>query len=259
MIATDVVCFSDRELSSASAPMETNPNPGPLDTTTVIELLLKDQRSLDRLLRDETAQRALIPRLLAIALGGFAIYGVTLTAILNLSHSTSGFWFAIAPPAFWNHASVGNLTVAYCLGLIAANGICLPSFYFYTLLAGVRVTMVGIVVQALRGMAAGAVALVGILPIFVAMALNVVIYGRYLPLLNLYAILGLALPFIAGTWGAFCQYRGFMEMCDTIPERRRTRRTCMLRRLIIAWSGCYTFVTPLVIYSLWEHLARMLH
>ncbi len=265
MNATDTMCLNDLNLSGApkavddfeTADLELSANE--LDATTVIELLLKNQRSLDRLLRDNAAQRLLIPRLLVIALSGFAIYGVVITTMLNLARSASGFWFKFAPAAFWDDASVANLTVAYCLGLIAANGICLPSFYFYGLLAGVRVTMVGIVAQALRGMAAGAVALVGVLPIFVALALNVVIYGNNVFLLNLYALLGLSLPFLAGTWGAVSLYRSFTGMAETIPLCGRTRRACMLRRLIVAWSGCYTFVTPLVIYSLWDHIARVLH
>jgi hypothetical protein len=48
-------------------------------------------------------------------------------------------------------------------------------------------------------------------------------------------------------------------LARTIPGPDRAERACLLRRLILAWSGCYTFVTPLVIYSLWEHLARVLH
>lgn len=230
--------------------------PSSLETSDVIDLLLKDQCRLDEALRDETNQRVLIPKLLGIAMAGFAIYGVVATVILNLAHR-SGFWLPHVPTAFWNDASAANLTLAYCLGLIAANGICLPSFYFYSLLAGVRISMVGIVAHLSKGMAIGAIVLVGVLPVYVALTLCAVTYVSDPNFLALVMLVALALPFLAGTWGAVCLHRGFMGLCDTMRDVDRADRLCMLRRLIFAWCGCYTFVTPLVIYSLWMNLEKV--
>jgi hypothetical protein len=224
----------------------------------VVELLLKDQAALDRQLRDEAGQRAAIPQLLTVAMTGFALYGVVATAMLNGLRAGTGFWLPGVPASFADGASCGNLTVAYCVGLIAANGICLPSFYFYVLLAGVRTSMIGVVAHALKGMAAGAVALVGILPIYVAGGLSAIVFEASPWLLAWWFAAALLLPFFAGIWGAVCLYRGFVELSDTIAPGCRQRRRCFLRRLILAWSGCYTFVTPLVIYTLWHHLARVL-
>lgn len=232
---------------------------GPVATASVVELLLKDRQQLDLLLRDEMGQRELIPKLLAVAMCGFALYGAVATWMLNLARSSSGFWLPGMPSAYWNEPSAANLTLAYCLGLIAANGICLPSFYFYGLLAGVRISLLGVAAHALKGMAAGAVALVGILPVYVAIALSVVIYSSDTVMLSEFALLALALPFLAGCWGAACLYHGFAALADTMPAHDRCRRGCLLRRLVLAWSGCYTFVTPLVVYSLWQHLASVLH
>ena len=67
--------------------------------------------------------------------------------------------------------------------------------------------------------------------------------------------LGLALPFLAGLWGVRSIYRGFMRLADTLPVRCREQRACFLRRLTLSWAACYTVVTPLMIYSLWNHLA----
>lgn len=243
----------DEERSAATAP----PEHAPLSTTGVVELLLKDREQLDRLLRDEAGQRDLLPKLLAIAMCGFVLYGLVATLMLNLARSSSGFWLPGMPAAYWDGPSAANLTLAYALGLIAANGLCLPSFYFYGLLAGVRVSLPAVAAHALKGMASGAVALVGVLPVYVAVALNVVIYADNPVLLGEYALLILTLPFLAGLWGAACLYQGFVGLADTMHERDRSRRGCLLRRLVLAWSGCYTFVTPLVIYSLWQHLARV--
>ncbi len=73
-----------------------------------------------------------------------------------------GWSFAVRP-------SVG-LWLAYSLGLVAATGICLPSFYFYGLLAGVKMTFLQVVTHCLKGQAATAIMLIGILPIYVAVA-----------------------------------------------------------------------------------------
>ena len=223
----------------------------------VVELLLKDRARLDELLRDHDQQRLLIPRMLAVALAGFAIYGVVATLVLNALGSTYHLWWSWVPAARWRDPSVGNLVLAYTIGLIAANGVCLPSFYFYGLLAGVRTTMLSVTAHALKGMAAGAIALVGILPIYVALALSAIVFPSPEELIQSWVILGLTLPFLAGLWGAVCLYQGFVCLADTIPAQHRSRRECFLRRLILAWCGCYTFVTPLMIYTLWNHLGGL--
>ena len=236
-------------------PADVSP-PGSISLRDTVEMLLKDRRKLDLFLRHDTAQRRIVPHLLTIAVCGFALYGVTATVLLNLLHRVGDFWLPLVPPSFWNDAGIGNLTAAYVVGLIVANGICLPSFYFYGLLAGVRITMLGATAHALKGMAAGAIALVGILPVYVPFALAAVIWSDDVPLLAVCATIGLLLPFIAGLWGVVSLYEGFVALADTIPCERRESRRCLLRRLVFAWSGCYTFVTPWVIYALWHHLAR---
>jgi hypothetical protein len=223
----------------------------------VVEMMLKDRRRLDQYLRYEAGQRRLMPYLLAISVAGFTLFGLTATVLLNLIRQASGFWLPAAPPSYWTNAGAANLTLAYVLGLIAANGICLPSFYFYGLLSGVRISMLGAAAHALKGMAAGAVALVGILPAYVPVALSAVIWSADLRMLTLCALFALALPFIAGLWGVVSLYDGFVGLADTIPCDRREGRRCLLRRLVLAWSGCYTFVTPLVIYTLWYRLAQI--
>lgn len=244
----------DQDLQDLQAPEQL------ADKTTlgnVVDLLLKDHGKLDMLLRSEAGQRLLIPKFLVVALGGFALYGVVATLMFNLARTHAGFWLPWLPAASHDDATVGNLTLSYAIGLIAANGICLPSFYFYGLLAGIRISMIGTVAHALKGMAAGAVALVGILPIYVAATLNALTYSDNRGWLTLLVVVGLALPFIAGLWGARSLYRGFTSLADTIPQPCRYDRTCLLRRLILAGSGCYTFVTPLVIYTLWQHLSQL--
>ena len=68
------------------------------------------------------------------------------------------------------------LTGAYAFGLVAASGVALPSLYFYCLLSGLRMSMLEVVTHAVKAKAIAAVALVGILPIYVAVAMGVVIF-----------------------------------------------------------------------------------
>lgn len=217
------------------------------------ELLLKDRRSADDLLRDENQQVDLIPRFLMIALASFTVYAWAMILLLDIAPHAAlptvladGWRLAFRPAlALW---------LAYALGLVAATGICLPSFYFYGLLAGVKISFVGIVGHSMKGMASTAIMLMGILPIYVAVALGMIVFGA--PVFEQQAIftLGLALPFIAGLWGVFSLFQGFMRLADTLPGGCDGKRTCFLRRMTLAWSACYTAVTPLMIYSLWIHL-----
>ena len=67
--------------------------------------------------------------------------------------------------AGWADGSALGLVAGYNLGLVAATCICLPSFYFFALLAGVRMTMLQVVGQVLRCKASSAIVLVGVLPV----------------------------------------------------------------------------------------------
>lgn len=222
-------------------------------TLGLVEMVLKDPRQLDLLLRDEVRLPELIPRMLAIAMAGFTVYGLVLTLVLNLA----AIWPAWVPLARWDDASVFNLALAYNLGLIAANGICLPSFYFYGLLAGVRISMLSVTAHAMKGMAVGAVALVGILPIYLALVLGAFIFELPPSVVEASVSIGLALPFIAGLWAARSLFVGFVSLAETMPREQRCRRECFLRRLTFSWTACYTAVTPLAIYTIWHELSGL--
>jgi hypothetical protein len=220
-------------------------------TTELVELMLKDRRRLDARIRDETLAADLIPRLLAVALVGFTIFGIATTLLLNFG-SVQPSWM---PSARWSDGTWASLTVAYVLGLVAATGVCLPSFYFYGLLAGVKLSMLQAAAHAVKCLAVTAVILVGGLPIYVAVALGMIVFAAPVLWMQWTIALGLVLPFVAGLWGVRSLFVGFTNLADTLPACRRDRRTCFLRRLTFAWAVCYTTVTPVMIYWLWTRLA----
>ncbi len=217
----------------------------------LVELMLKDRRRLDALVRDEDHAPDLIPRLLAVALVGFTIFGIAATLIVNLGGEAPS-WM---PRSRWSDGTWASLTLAYVIGLVAATGVCLPSFYFYGLLAGVKLTMLQATAHAVKCLAVTAVVLVGALPIYVAVSLGMIVFSAPADWMRWTIGLGLALPFVAGLWGVRTLFVGFTDLADTLPARRKAHRAVFLRRLTLAWSVCYTTVTPVMIYWLWTRLA----
>jgi hypothetical protein len=248
---------------------------GRLTLIALVEMMLKNERLLDRLSRSPSLQRELIPRFLAIGLAAYCVFGVTLAMFF----AAAGVWpkltaiatwlatpgeqliyFAHAPGEtlfdHWLDGSAPALAAAFAFGLIGAIGVCLPSFYFYGLLAGVRTTMLQVTMLAVKGMAASAIALLGALPIYFAFVLALVVFKAPHALVAAVCYLGLALPFIAGLWGTRSLYQGFLSLVDTMKPERQAARACFLRRLLLSWSGCFTAVTPVMIFSLWEYMSR---
>ena len=224
----------------------------------LVEVLLKDPQRADKLNRDETLQAHLIPRFLAIALCSYGLFAVAMLIILNAAPAAAyPRRFLPIPPASLHNGSGLGLLAGYLVGMVAASCICLPSFYFFALLAGVRMTMLQIVGQVVRSTATSALVLVGILPIYVAVILGLVIFHGPIDTLEYGLYLGLILPFLAGLEGVRAIYRGVRVMAETLPDACRIDRTCFLRRLTVSWSLCYTAVSPVMIYRLWEGFAGL--
>ncbi len=221
-------------------------------TLGLAELLLKNNRQVDSMVREEDRQASLIPRFLGIAVSSFSVFSLALTMLLSL-----------VPveylPEFLKEAWIRSpgragvsLWLAFTFGLVAATGVCLPSFYFYGLLSGVRITVLQVTAHIMEGMAATSLMLMGLLPIYVAYVLGMIVFDAPPASIRPMIYVGLALPFIAGLYGVRTVFRGFMQLADTLPPERRCRRGCFLRRLTLACSACYTAVTPVMIYKLWD-------
>lgn len=251
--------------------LESVGNFGMLD---LVEMILKQPVRLERVIRDPYLQSTLIPKFLAISIVGFTFFGVAMSLLLSCAvvwpelspigdyltgESRELVAFGDATSTYgilgsWLNGDAFKLVLAYAIGLIAATGICLPSLYFYGLLSGIRMTMLDVVVHALKSKATAAIALIGILPIYISLAMGMVIFGLPTELVNATWMLGLVLPFIAGLWGTCSLYRGFCGLTDTMADESRCRRECFLRRLVASWSVCYTAVSPVMIFTLWQRL-----
>jgi hypothetical protein len=225
----------------------------------LVELLLKDPGRVDALNREGPRQGELLPRFLAIALASYALYGLAMTLILSAAPAAALPRHLLpVPPARWADGSALGLLLGYTLGLVAANCVCLPSFYFFGLLAGVRMSMLQVGAQILRCQASSAIVLVGLVPIYVAVVLGLVVFKAPPEQLEWCLYLGLALPFVAGLEGVRSIYRAVLGMAETLPPERRARRCTFLRRLTLSWAAVYTAVSPVMIYRLWEFFAGRL-
>src|SRR5262245_7482275 len=198
------------------------------------ELLLKDPVHVETLARDEARQPDLVPRFLAIALGSFSLFAFALALLLYTAPNAALPTFLASRWAEQPLGSAVGVWLAYTVGFTVATGICLPSFYFYALLAGVKVSWLQVTVLIMKGKASTSILLMGVLPIYVAVVLGLSVFRAPDESLQLALYLGLGLPFLAGLWGVRAIYRGFLGLADTLPPAWRCRRECFLRRLTMA-------------------------
>jgi hypothetical protein len=221
------------------------------------ELLLKDPAAVDRLNRRATNQRDLFPRFLALALASYLVFSLVMVLLLNLSPADPVLFDLALPPARWHDATAWSLPAAYTVSVVLAACVCLPSFYFYSLLAGLRMTWLQIVSVVAKGMAANSLMLLGVLPIYVAVMMGLVVFKAPPPVLQPALAAGLLLPFAAGLWGLRAIYLGTMDLFDHQTVAERCQRRCFLRRLTLSWAAVYTAVLPVMIFRLWELFAAM--
>ena len=134
--------------------------------------------------------------------------------------------------AQWSDGTWPSLTLAYVFGLVAATGVCLPSFYFYGLLAGVKLIdasvrcACGQVPCSHCGRAGGRLAnLRG------SVSLGMIVFSAPSEWTQSTIALGLALPFVAGLAGVRSLFIGFADLTFSLPSCQKVDRACFLRRL----------------------------
>jgi hypothetical protein len=220
----------------------------------LIELLLKAPGRVNDLVRLPDRQPEFIQRFMAIALVSFGLFGLGIAILVANAPPSALPGFMAEHQRVHPRASAIALCVAYTIGLTLATGVCLPSFYFYTLLAGIRVSVLQVTAQIMKGKSATCLMLMGILPIYIAIVLGALVFKVDVETLRWAIWLGLVLPFVAGGWGLTSIYNGFVSLGDTIDECRRADRLCYLRRLTLACTANYAAVAPVMIYTLWKYI-----
>lgn len=222
--------------------------------TNLTEMTLKRPADLRSVSRDEDLQPRVVVNLLLIGLAGLALFSIAFTLIL-----------ACAPRPDWvprvslRDRSLFRPLLTYTIGMVGALGICLPSFYFYGLLAGVRASMMQVTAISLHVLANTGMVLMGLLPIYVGAILGVIVLGATDGLFYPFLIgVGLLLPFIAGLANLGVMYDGFTDLIRTLPEARAASRAPMVRLLALAWAALYTTVAPVTLWAVRTQLEKLL-
>jgi hypothetical protein len=226
--------------SATPAPISEPPTLGMLD------LVLRDQSHLTRVLLDERALPAAVQKLLVLSLLGLGVHGFVVGLAAQILHPELPWGGPLGHPVAWMPLS---LVLAFTGGLC----VCLPSFYFYTQLAGLDASFRLVTGQALRAQATTAVLLLGVAPFYAALVLGCVVGA----IDNAPAVVlaGLVIPFVVGLYGMRALHRGFGELAAVLPLTHR-RRGDFLRRMVVCWTAVYAAVTPVALVRLAQTLAH---
>lgn len=238
----------------AKQPLESEANRGQT-TLDLVELLLKQPARVDELNRHRRWQRESFPRFVLISEASYLVYSFMMVLLLNLTPAGRGPWPIPLPAASWNDGSGLGLILAYTLGILLSACVCLPAFYFYSLLAGLKLSWLQITSLVGKGTASNAILLLGILPVYVAIVLGLIIFPAPSHVVQWALVIGLLLPLVAGLWGLRAIYQGVLDLGAQLPEAWQCRRRCFLRRLVVSWTAVYAAVVPVMIHRLWQAFA----
>lgn len=210
----------------------------PGERTNMFEMLLDDGQELDQAILDGRQYASVLRRLLLVSVVGLGAFA----AIVGLIWPSSGLPGASGAihPAIW-------APLVLIGAFVTAKVVCLPSFYFYTQIAGLDAPFRVIVAQSLRVQARSAVVLLGVAPFYAALALashtDVIGTGNTLAP----ALIGVALPFVVGLSGVRSLYRSFRRMVDELPITNPSRVKFVMG-LVLCWSAAFSAVAPVALY-----------
>jgi hypothetical protein len=156
-----------------------------------------------------------------------------------------GWLLAGGHPVVW-------LPLAMVATFIGALAICLPSFYFYTQLAGMDASFRLITAQALRVQARTSVLMLGVLPFYVAAGLAGQLAAPMSP--DQILGLGLAMPFFLGLLGLDALRDSFERLGAVLPNTRADG-TAFLRHAVVAWGAVFAAVAPIGLYRVGRALS----
>ena len=211
----------------------------------MFDLILRGQSHLTSVLRREEDLPATMQKLLVLALLGLGIHGL----VVGFAAEALGenlFAGAHGHPTLW-------MPIAFVLAFVGALCVCLPSFYFYTQLAGLDASFRLVTAQALRAQATTAVLLLGVTPFYAA----VVLAGALglIQSTSQVILVGLGIPFVVGLFGMRALYKGFCDLAQVLPITHQ-RRGDFLRRMVLCWAVVYTAVAPVALYRIAELLSQ---
>ncbi len=236
-------------------PSSTEPKPGFFDA------ILRDDIIIDDLVTNPETLTKTIQNLLAISIFGLLVFGIIVGLVAQLGptlheQAIDGPLRLSGTPLRGNPILWMPLTMAG--GFMTAIAICLPSFYFYTQLAGLDAPFRLITAQSIRVQARTSIVLLGIAPFYAAWALTPFI-GLNIFNTSLSSLLafGIALPFLAGFVGLYSIHSSFKRLVHRLPITH-VRRGNIIRRMVLCWGAVCMSVAPVAMYRIGEFLSAIL-
>lgn len=205
------------------------------------EAMLHDGKEVDDMVCDDTRLVTTLQKLLAIAVFGLVAYGLVLGAMLQVS-GVDSLWFipVEGTPVLW-------VPLALTGGFLTAMAVCLPSFYFYTLLSGLDASFRLVTAQSLRVQARSSVLLLGVLPFYLAIGLTPFLgIEVMLTQLGFVLAIGLILPFLVGFGGLVSVYASFRRLIKRLPLTH-SRRGNFVLRMVACWAAVMASVAPVAV------------
>lgn len=239
-------------LTLNNAPQSNKPEPTP----SFFDAILRDDIIIDDLVSTPDTLTTTIQKLLALSVFGLMVFGVIVGLVAHLGATPD------APLRFFGEPLRGTpilwMPLTMAGGFLAAIAICLPSFYFYTQLAGLDAPFRLITAQSLRVQARTSVVLLGIAPFYAAWALAPIVgLNIFNSSFNDLLAFGVAIPFLAGFVGLYSIYSSFKRLVHRLPITH-IRRGNILSRLVLCWGAVCMSVAPVAMFRIGEFLSAIL-
>ena len=204
----------------------------------MFQWLIAEDEKMDQCLLSFQYLREHMQHLVWIAVMGLAAHGLFMG------------WFASHTNSIVSGYPVFSIPFAMVGAFLGGLLICLPSFYFYTQLAGLDIPFALICAFAIRVLAKTSVLLFGLLPFFIAFTF---LQPRLGTTSEVVLVVGLIFPFIVGFWGLRTMYYAFGRMSHLFPKQHQHRGNFLLR-IVMAWGGVYLTVAPVALHHLFHKI-----
>jgi hypothetical protein len=248
----------DREEPLEALPASPEEAPRAIETVWgLFEVLLKAPDRLNPFVRTPGLQNKLCLGFSAIVVVGLALAALGLFAALRFAP-------AEAIPGIlkkgWDGGLGGlvGLLAAYPVGVLAASLLALPSYWFVTLLAGVKMPLKEVLTHSLKGKAASTVLIVGLMPVWGVLVACLILVGVPAMVIEPLLWVGLLLPYLAGLRGAGAIQSGFQSVVAGPGRMSRESRESVSGWLMLSWAFLFTLIAPVVMLKAYEIATRLL-
>lgn len=213
---------------------------------SVYELLVRDREAAWQACSDPQTSARLLPRLVGLGLLGTAAYATALGALQAMDFTEFHDLTAT------QHGL--RVFTSYAGAFFGANLAALPTFYFHTLVAGVRTHGWRVSVEVMRAQATQAMVMLGVLPMYFAAGVGLLQLGLD-QTWEAWRGFGFVLPFLCGLPGSIYLMQTFFRLARENPPAPPAQRTAAPALLTLAWCSLFAVMAPVGVVGIWSALS----